>query len=180
MEQPYNSATGTERMYRLFLARVISGWIFLLLLYLWITKSLPHHLPELAEGIKADAQVIAAYSCIWMMVSTLLLFFLIVPGRFLAGLLTLLMGIFMQCYQYGGTGFLNPAFVVVFIPFLLPVSWFKRSWQVLKWVLPVLLALHSWFLPLSWKAVPGYTVYCIAFLPWERWFVSFIERFEPK
>lgn len=180
MEQANYPLTSSEATFRLFVARIIAGWLFLIFLFLWVTKALPHHLPEILPTNVIDPELVFAYSLIWVLTSTGLLFFLIVPGRLIALILCILMLIFIQSYRYGGLSLLNPAFALVFIPFILPFSRFKKSWQVFKWVLLLSLALHSWFLPLSLKAIPGYSLYLISFIPWERWFQGFNERFEPK
>jgi|GEM_PF-1197011 len=180
MEQANNPLTSSEATYRLFVARIIAGWLFLIFLFLWGTKALPHHFPEILPTTVIDPELVFAYSLVWVIVSTGLLFFLIVPGRLTALVLFILMIIFIQSYRYGGLSLLNPAFALVLIPFILPLSRFKKSWLVFKWVLLLSLALHSWFLPLSLKAIPGYSLYLIPFILWERWFQRFNEQFEPK
>lgn len=180
MIQPNNPSEADLFTYRSFLARLIAGWLFIIFLFLWIIKALPHHFPEQAAGDFVHPETNSAYALVWMMTSTSLLFFLIVPGRLLAVLLIVLMTAFVYCYTNGGLSLINPAFIIALLPFAVPISWFSKSWRAVKWILLFFLALHSWFLPLSWKALPGYSLYFIPFIPWGSLFAGFVRRFEPK
>lgn len=180
MEHASSPFISRPTAFRLFLARITAGWLFLVFVILWLTKGLPYHFPDRLPDFVINPEIAFTFSLVWVIVSTILLFFLIVPARLPAMILVVCMTVFIQCYRYEGVSLVNPAFVWVFIPFILPHNWFKKGWQVLKWILLISLAFHSWYLPLSWKALPGYTLYFIPFIPWERMFVSFIDRFEPK
>lgn len=178
MEQETPSEITTLQEYKKFMARIIAGWLFLIFVCLWISKALPFD--HVDYPVFIDPKVFQVDIWKWILTSTFLLIFLIVPGRYTAIILAFLMGFFIYTYLYTGRSLFNPAFVWVLIPFTLPDRWFLESWLGLKWLLLISLLLHAWWLPLSVKAIPGYTLYIIPFIAWEYLFKSFMEKYEPK
>lgn len=164
--------------FRIFMSRLIALWLFGIFVVLWIIKGLPFQLTNLVS--EGSHHVPVAFWLVSVATSTLMLAFFIVPTRGIAFILAILMYTFVQTYVSFELSLLNPALLMVIIPFLLPNSWLHTSLWILKWALLLTLALHSWLLPLSWKAIPGYSLYLIPFVNWERLFVRFNERFEPK
>lgn len=178
MEQETSSEIKTLQEYKKFMARIIAGWLFLIFVCLWISSALPFD--HVDYPVFIDPKVFQVDIWKWIFTSTFLLIFLIVPGRYTALILAFLMGFFIYTYLYTGRSLFNPAFVWVLIPFSLPDRWFLESWLGLKWLLLISLLLHAWWLPLSVKAIPGYTLYLIPFITWEYLFKSFMEKYEPK
>lgn len=178
MEQVPPTEKDSLLEYKRFMARIIAGWLFLILLCLWIFNALPFDHIDIPGFI--DTSIFQVDIWKWIFTSTFLLVFLILPGRYTAFILALLMGLFIYTYLYTGRSLFNPAFVWVLIPFILPDRWFLPAWLGLKWILLISLLLHAWWLPLSVKAIPGYTLYLIPFIAWEYLFQSFMEKYEPK
>jgi hypothetical protein len=178
MEQVNSSETTPLYQYRMFMARIMATWLFLILLLYWACKALPFYHIDIPGYI--DPHVFRTDTLLWVATSTLLLFFLILPGRYTAIILAFLMGFFIYTYLYTGRSLFNPAFVWVLIPFAVPIRWFLQAWLGLKWILLLSLVLHAWWLPLSVTAIPGYTLYLIPFIAWEYVFRSFMEKYEPK
>ncbi len=178
MEQVNPSEKDSLQEYKRFMARIIAGWLFLIFVCLWISNALPFDHIDIPGFI--DPSVFQLDIWKWIFTSTFLLIFLIVPSRYTALILAFLMGLFIYTYLYTGRSLFNPAFVWVLIPFILPDRWFLPAWLGLKWILLISLLLHAWWLPLSVKAIPGYTLYLIPFIAWEYLFQSFMEKYEPK
>lgn len=160
------------------MSRLIAFWLFCIFVLLWIIKGLPFQLTNLVT--EGSHLVPVAFWLVSAATSSLILAFFIVPTRIIAFILALMMYTFVQTYVSFDLSLLNPALLMVIIPFLFPSSWFPNSLRFLKWGLLLSLALHSWLLPLSWKGIPGYSLYLIPFINWERLFVRFNDRFEPK
>lgn len=178
MESSNDLKTSPTSNFGIFMARLIALWLFCIFVVLWIIKGLPFQLTNLVK--EGSHHVPVAFWLVSVATSSLVLVFFIIPMRVIASILALLMYTFVQTYVPFELSLLNPALLMVIIPFVFPNSWFPKSLLILKWGLLLSLALHSWLLPLSWKAIPGYTLYLIPFIDWERLFVRFNERFEPR
>ncbi|MFN3666093.1 MAG: hypothetical protein ACK4S0_08040, partial [Sediminibacterium sp.] len=71
-------------------------------------------------------------------------------------------------------------FPLIYLPFLFNPAEFRNAW---KWTSRFMILSFLFTAPLiglSIMALPVYTLLITAFIPWERVFVSFEERFEPK
>lgn len=178
MEPSKHPTIQSNYEFRIFMSRLIALWLFGIFVVLWIIKGLPFQLTNLVT--EGSHHVPIAFWLVSAATSSLMLAFFIIPNQIVAFILALLMYTFVQTYVSFELSLLNPALLMVTIPFLFPSSWFPNCLRLLKWGLLLSLALHSWLLPLSWKGIPGYTLYLIPFINWERLFVRFNDRFEPK
>lgn len=172
-ETDYSSAD-----FRLFVARVIYGWIFLVIAILLIGKNLPYQLPLDKGAWLMPSWVRPAIS---IAASTAILAAFFVPTRIWSAITTLLMIGFSFTYQHvAGNHFNSFGWWALLIPFILPPYTFYHRLRFNRWIIALFGVVHWLTTGLSVPAIPLYTLYFLPFLPYTRLFSAFNRQFEPR
>ncbi len=173
-EQPVSA---TDNSFVIFMSRVIGLWLILMFIALGIMGQLPH---QLAAGENAWINSPLLNQLATLLPSTLAIAFMIVPSRTLAaiGLFTML---FLLLSYHGR----NPAlklsvFPMIYLPFLVKTTDFRNAWKWTSRFMFLSFLFTAPFIAISLSALPAYTLLLNVGIPWERLFVHFVERFEPK
>lgn len=159
------------------MSRITGLWLILMFIALWIMGQLPHQLPAGNNAFIAGHLMSQSAS---LVPSTLAILFMIVPSRKLAVLCLLSMIFLLLSYHDRNQALKLSVFPLIYLPFLVKPTEFSNAW---KWTSRFMFLSFLFTAPLirlSITAIPAYTLLINAFIPWERVFVSFEERFEPK
>lgn len=163
--------------YIIFIGRITGLWLMLVFISLWMMGQLPHQLPVSERGwIQSGLSAQLAS----LVPTTLCIFFLIVPSRKLAVICLLSMVFLLISYHGRNQALKLSLFPLIFLPFLVKKQEFKNAW---KWTCRFMLLSFLLSIPVitvSYTAIPAYTLLITAFIPWERVYLLFVERFEPK
>jgi hypothetical protein len=173
-EQPVSV---TDKGFVIFMSRVIGLWLMLMFIALWIIGQLPHQLPA-AENAWINSLLLNQLAT--LLPSTLAILFMILPSRTLAAFALLAMLFMLLSYQGRNPALKLSVFPLIYLPFLVKTTDFRNAWKwTTRFMLLSFLLTAPW-MALSFTALPAYTLLLHAAIPWERLFVRFVERFEPK
>lgn len=173
-EQPVSA---TDNGFVIFMSRVIGLWLLLMFIALWIMGQLPHQLPA-AENAWINSPFLNQLAT--LLPSTLAIAFMIVPSRTLAAIGLFAMLFLLLSYQGRNPALKLSVFPLIYLPFIVKTADFRNAW---KWTTRFMFLSFAFTAPLmsvSVNALPAYTLLLHAGIPWERLFVRFVERFEPK
>lgn len=175
-----NSENTVENVedFRLFIARILLGSVFLVFGAMMILHQLPYQLTNntslLFSGIKISGILSVASSS--FVIAT---FF--IPNRRLAIVTTVLLYLFNLSYL-GTAGEIYYNFIW-WVP-ILPICFSKeRGIHMLrkyKWFIPLFAIVDAYNNGLHISALPVYFLYFIPFLPFNSLFASFNRHFEPR
>jgi hypothetical protein len=163
--------------YNIFIGRIVGLWLMLVFIALWAMGQLPHQLPVNEHGWVQSGIGAQLAS---LLPTTLCIFFLIVPSRKLAFICILCMIFLLISYHGRNQALKLSVFPLIFFPFLDKKQGFKNAW---KWTCRFILLSFLFSIPVitvSYTAIPVYTLLTTAFIPWERTYRFFVQRFEPK
>ena len=163
--------------YRMFIGRIVSLWVMLVFISLWVMGQLPHQLPVtehgwVQSGISGQLATLLPTTCC--------ILFMIIPSRKLAFICLLCMIFLLISYHGRNQALKLSVFPLIFLPFLTKKQEFKNAW---KWTSRFILLSSLFSIPvisISYTAIPVYTLLSTAFIPWESAYRHFVDRFEPK
>lgn len=164
--------------FRLFIARILLGSVFLVFGAMMMLKQLPYQLTDndlfLLSGKKMSGILSVASSSF-----VIAAFF--IPSRGLSITATMLLYVFNLSYLgTPGEIFYNFIWWVPVLPLCFSA---ERSIYILKkykWMIPLFAAVDMYNNGLHFAAIPLYFLYFIPFLPFQRLFVAFNRHFEPR
>ncbi|MFZ6023436.1 MAG: hypothetical protein ACOYVG_03160 [Bacteroidota bacterium] len=172
-----NSVLPANDGYFTFMSRITGLWLLLVFITLWIIGELPHQLPVNDTDWFPSVLVSQLAS---ILLSTLTIFFLIIPSRKMAVICLLAMVFLLISYQGRNQALTLSIFPLIYLPFVVRTAEFGNAW---KWTGRLMLVSFIVLIPVtsvSFTAIPVYTLLIHAFIPWKQVFVRFVERFEPK
>lgn len=161
----------------MFMSRITGLWLIALFIVLWLMGQMPY---QLSAGKEAWINTPFMNQLVTILPSTLAMLFMIIPSRGLALICLLSMLVLLISYHGRTPALMLPAFPLIFIPFLMDYRLFRNAWKWNAWLILLSFLITVPVLSVSYKAIPGYTLLLHAFIPWERLFVRFVHRFEPK
>ena len=171
------SVSFNEQGFITFMSRTTGLWLILTFIALWIMGQLPHQLHAGSNAFITGQLMSQSAS---LVPSTLAILFMIVPSRKLGFLCLLSMVFLLLSYHDRNQALKLTLFPLIYLPFLFNPAEFRNAW---KWTSRFMILSFLFTAPLiglSIMALPVYMLLITAFIPWERVFVSFEERFEPK
>lgn len=164
--------------FRLFIARIIYGAVFLVMVILMIMGKLPY---QLLVGPESWQPFTWFRSSTSILASTAVLIGFFIPTKRWSLLTSALMLLFNFSFLHmGNNEQYNFIWWVLFIPLcfnpLIVYSIFNRN----KWLIILFAALNWLNYGLNWSAIPVYSLYLLAFLPYPKLFDSFNKHYEPR
>lgn len=164
--------------FRLFVARIIYGAVFLVMVILMTTGKLPYQLVAGPESWQPNAWFRPFVSTI---ASTAVLIGFFIPTQRWCILTSALMLLFNLSYLHmGNNEYYNFIWWVLFIPLCFNPSRMYAMINRNKWLIVLFAALNLLNYGLTWSAIPIYTLYFLAFLPYSGLFDSFNKYYEPR
>lgn len=164
--------------FRLFIARIIYGAVFLMMVILMITDQLPY---QLAPGTESWQPNTWLRPFISTAASTAILIGFFIPTQRWSIFASALMLLFNFSYLHmGNNGYYNFIWWVLFIPLCFKASSVYAIIKKNKWLI-ILFAVVNWLnYGLNWAAIPVYLLYLLPFLPYPSLFNSFNRYYEPR
>ena len=164
--------------FRLFIARILLGSVFLVFVIMMLLQQLSYQCADQNPlnffGNKMSGILSVASSC-----SVIAAFF--IPNRYLTTLTTVLL--YLYNLSYLGTGGELFYSFIWWVPILPLCFSAERAIYILKryrWFIPLFAMVDAYNNGLHLTAIPLYFLYFIPFLPFNRLFVSFNSHFEPR
>ena len=177
MNPSHQPVSFNEQGFITFMSRITGLWLILMFIALWIIGQLPH---QLSTGNKAFITGQLMSQSASLIPSTLAILFMIVPSRKLAFICLLSMIFLLLTYHDRNQALKLSVFPLIYLPFLVRTAEFRNAWKWTSRFMLISFLCTAPLIGLSTAALPAYTLLINAFIPWERVFVSFEERFEPK
>lgn len=163
--------------YPVFMGRITGLWLILVFIALWVMGQLPHQLAANSSGWLSSS---LSGQLATIVPSTITILFMIIPSRKLAIICLLSMVFLLVSYHGRNTALILSIFPLAYLPFIVKTVEFRNA---LKWTYRLMLLSFLCTIPvisISYTAIPAYSLLANALIPWQRVFVSFVERFEPK
>ena len=177
MNPSHQPVSFNEQGFITFMSRITGLWLILMFIVLWIMGQLPH---QLSTGNNAFITGQLMSQSASLVPSTLAILFMIVPSRKLAFICLLSMIFLLLSYHDRYQALKLSVFPLIYLPFLVRTAEFRNAWKWTSRFMLISFLCTAPLIGLSITAIPAYTLLINAFIPWERVFVSFEERFEPK
>ncbi|WP_438946305.1 hypothetical protein [Sediminibacterium sp.] len=178
MSEKSENTIETREDFRLFIARILLGSVFLVFGVMMSLQQLPYQYADqnslLFLGNKISGLLSVASSCL-----VIAAFF--IPNQYLAISATIFLYLFNLSYL-GTEGEIYYSFIW-WVPILPLCFSAERAIYILKrykWFIPLFAMVDAYNNGLHVTAIPIYTLYFIPFLPFNRLFVSFNSHFEPR
>ncbi|MDP3394086.1 hypothetical protein [Sediminibacterium sp.] len=168
----------TTEDFRLFMARIVFGMLFLVMAIQMGLNQMPYQLPLQKSSWYINSWFRPTVSII---ASTAVLVGFFIPTRGWSILSTLLMLLFNLSYlALANNAYYNFIWWAILIPFCInPILVFKTINRN-KWLV-ILFAAANWFnYGLNLSAIPVYLLYFLPFLPFKALFDSFNRYYEPR
>ncbi|TDO28105.1 hypothetical protein [Sediminibacterium goheungense] len=173
-EQPVSV---TDKGFVIFMSRVIGLWLIVMFIAFWVMGQLPHQLTA-TPNAWINSPLLNQLAT--LLPSTLAIAFMIVPSRKLAAICLFAMIFLLLSYHGRNPALKLSVFPLIYLPFLVKTTDFRNAWKWTTRFMFLSFAFTAPFMSLSVSALPAYTLLLHAVIPWERLFVRFVERFEPK
>lgn len=177
MKPSHQPVSFNEQGFITFMSRITGLWLILMFIALWIIGQLPHQLHAGGNSFIRGQLMSQSAS---LVPSTLAILFMIVPSRKLAFICLLSMIFLLLSYHDRNQALKLSVFPLIYLPFLVRTAEFRNAWKWTSRFMLISFLCTAPLIGLSITAIPAYTLLINAFIPWERVFVSFEERFEPK
>ncbi len=174
---PVNNFVTTED-FRLFIARIIYGTLFFIIVLQMILHQLPYQLPMqnntwlMYPWIRSTVSITA---------STAVLVGFFIPSRVWSMISALCMLLFNFCYaDLANNAFYNFIWWVLLIPFCLKSPIVYHVMNRNKWLVILFAVANGFSYGINIVALPIYTLYFLPFLPYKWLFDSFNRYYEPR
>lgn len=168
----------TTEDFRLFIARIVYGMLFFMIVLQMILQHLPYQLPLQSNSwlmypwIRPTVSIVA---------STAVLVGFFIPTRAWSTLTAIFMLLFNFCYaDLANNSFYNFIWWVLLIPFCLKEQQVYYIINKNKWLIILFAAVNGFSYGFSLVAIPLYILYLLPFLPYKRLFDSFNKYYEPR
>lgn len=164
--------------FRLFIARIIYGSVFIVIVAQMILQQLPYQCMPNPTTWLFKSEWRPAISII---ASTTVLIGFFLPSR-LWSLLTIVVmyGFNLSYFQLHNHAFYSIIWWILFIPLSLNRDWVAKVYKKSAWMLGIF-ALVNWSMTgFYWTAIPVYSLYLLPFLPFTALFEAFNHHFEPR
>jgi hypothetical protein len=175
-----DTADEQNAFFRVFVARIIAFWQFMVFLCYWLAHLLPYQLfPDLPFTLFNYS--LNQGNTIWaVLASTSCLLFFIIPGRTTALLSGLSQLLCMAAYLPSAPDLFIPIYPWLMVAFLPKKVFFDSFLRFISISLLAYLALLPWIQDITIRAIPSYTFFLVALIPWKAWFNRYMSRFEPR
>jgi len=178
MSTNFDKNTPLDEDFRLFIARIVFGMLFITMVIQMGLHQLPYQLPLQPSSWYMNNWFRPAISII---ASTAVLVGFFIPTRAWSIVTAGLMLTFNFSYfELANNAFYNFIWWAILIPFCLKPSFAFKSIQRNKWLV-ILFAAANWLnYGLNLSAIPVYLLYFLPFLPFKSLFDSFNRYYEPR
>lgn len=164
--------------FRLFIARILLGSVFIVFVIMLILQQLPYQCAD-QNPMLLKANTISGILSV--VSSSLVIAAFFIPTKYLAISTTVLLYLFNLSYL-GTEGEVFYSFIW-WVPILPLCFSAERSIYLLnryRWFIPLFAMVDAYNKGLHLSAFPIYLLYFVPFLPFKRLFVSFNSHFEPR
>jgi len=168
----------TTEDFRLFMARIVYGTLFLMMAIQMGLEQLPYQLPLQESSWPMNPWFRPTISIV---ASTAVLTGFFIPNRGWSIFTALLMLLFNFSYlNLANNAFYNFIWWALLIPFCMNPIWVFKTIDRNKWLV-ILFAAANWMnYGLNWVSIPVYLLYFLPFLPFKVLFDSFNWYYEPR
>ena len=173
-----NTNTPIDEDFKLFIARIVYGMLFLVMVVQMGLHQLPYQLPMQPSSWYINEWFRPAISII---ASTVVLVGFFIPTRLWSILSAIIMLAFNFSYfELANNAFYNFIWWAILIPFCLKPMYTYKIIQRNKWFVLLFAAANSLNYGLNLAAMPVYLLYFLPFLPYKTLFDSFNRYYEPR
>jgi len=170
--------TPLDEDFRLFIARIVYGTLFMVMVIQMGLHQLPYQLPLQQSSWYINDWFRPTIS---IMASTAVLVGFFIPTRTWSILSAIMMLAFnLSYFELANNAFYNFIWWAILIPFCLKPEYTFKTIQRNKWFV-ILFAATNWLnYGLNSAAIPVYLLYFLPFLPFKSLFDSFNRYYEPR
>lgn len=164
--------------FRLFIARIVYGILFMVMVIQMVLKQMPYQLPLQPSSWYINDWFRPAISII---ASTAVLVGFFIPTRAWSIISSIVLLSFnLSYFELANNAFYNFIWWAILIPFCLKPQFAYKTMHRNKWLV-ILFAAANWLnYGLNLAAIPVYLLYFLPFLPFKSLFDSFNRYYEPR